>query len=300
MPAREVLRPAGARRSHRWRSMRPVVDYDDIADRYDTRYAHYAYDGVRETLLNFLGPEPNAVLEVGCGTGHWLAVARRRSAERRRRLTGVDPVGADARRALRRAAPASPRVRASGPGARRRSAVARRDVRPPLLRQRPPSFRRPRPVLRRGAPRAQARRGTADDRQGSPHRSRRMVGLRLLRRDARDRSRALRAGADAARRDGAGRVRVDGVVGGGSHRGAAAGERGAGQRDRRSGLHVAADRAVGRGVQPGSGAPAAGQRRGRRRAAAGRRLPALRHDRPGRTLETRVQLLVTCRRRAAP
>ena len=53
-----------------------VVDYDDIADRYDARYAHYAYDGVRETLLNFLGPEPNAVLEVGCGTGHWLAVAQ--------------------------------------------------------------------------------------------------------------------------------------------------------------------------------------------------------------------------------
>jgi ubiquinone/menaquinone biosynthesis C-methylase UbiE len=55
---------------------RPVVDYDDIADRYDARYTHYAYDGVRETLLNFLGPEPHAVLEVGCGTGHWLALAQ--------------------------------------------------------------------------------------------------------------------------------------------------------------------------------------------------------------------------------
>jgi ubiquinone/menaquinone biosynthesis C-methylase UbiE len=52
-----------------------VTDYDRIADRFDTRYRDYAYDGVRQTLLNFLGPEPSSVLEVGCGTGHWLAVA---------------------------------------------------------------------------------------------------------------------------------------------------------------------------------------------------------------------------------
>jgi ubiquinone/menaquinone biosynthesis C-methylase UbiE len=52
-----------------------VTDYDRIADRFDTRYREYAYNGVRETLLNFLGPEPSPVLEVGCGTGHWLAVA---------------------------------------------------------------------------------------------------------------------------------------------------------------------------------------------------------------------------------
>ena len=52
-----------------------VTDYDRIADRFDTRYDYYSYDGVRETLINFLGPQPSAVLEVGCGTGHWLAVA---------------------------------------------------------------------------------------------------------------------------------------------------------------------------------------------------------------------------------
>jgi ubiquinone/menaquinone biosynthesis C-methylase UbiE len=51
---------------------RRVTDYDAIADRFDARYAHSSYDGVRETLLNFLGPQPSAVLEVGCGTGHWL------------------------------------------------------------------------------------------------------------------------------------------------------------------------------------------------------------------------------------
>ncbi len=53
---------------------RRVTDYDSIAGRYDTRYALYTYDGVRDTLVNFLGPAPKAVLEVGCGTGHWLAV----------------------------------------------------------------------------------------------------------------------------------------------------------------------------------------------------------------------------------
>ena len=145
------------------------------------------------------------------------------------RPTAIDPLRrrcSPARRACARAVPAPALIRARAEDLPWRDA----DVRPPLLRQRPPSFRRPRPLLRRGAPRAQARRRTADHRQGSAHRSRRLVGLRVLRGDARDRSRALRPGADAARRDGAGRVRVGGVVGGRSHRGAAAGGGGAGQR----------------------------------------------------------------------
>jgi ubiquinone/menaquinone biosynthesis C-methylase UbiE len=52
-----------------------VTDYDRVADRFDTRYRLYPYDGVRDTLLNFLGVHKAAVLEVGSGTGHWLAVA---------------------------------------------------------------------------------------------------------------------------------------------------------------------------------------------------------------------------------
>jgi ubiquinone/menaquinone biosynthesis C-methylase UbiE len=73
-----------------------VTDYDRIADRFDTRYRFYGYDGVRETLHNFLGPEPNAILEVGCGTGHWLATARQAQRKpsrhgRRPILAGVDP-----------------------------------------------------------------------------------------------------------------------------------------------------------------------------------------------------------------
>ena len=54
-----------------------VTDYDSrVAERFDTRYGLYGYDGVRDTLLNFIGPQPSSVLEVGCGTGHWLAEIR--------------------------------------------------------------------------------------------------------------------------------------------------------------------------------------------------------------------------------
>ena len=49
-----------------------VTDYDRIADRFDTRYRFYGYDGVRDTLVNFMGTQPSMVLEAGCGTGHWL------------------------------------------------------------------------------------------------------------------------------------------------------------------------------------------------------------------------------------
>jgi ubiquinone/menaquinone biosynthesis C-methylase UbiE len=71
-----------------------VTDYDSIADRFDTRYGLYGYDGVRETLLSFAG-DSAAVLEVGCGTGHWLAALQARLKpspyDSRPRLAGVDP-----------------------------------------------------------------------------------------------------------------------------------------------------------------------------------------------------------------
>lgn len=50
-----------------------VVDYDRFADGYDRRYTLHTYSGVRATLLDFIGAgRPAAILEVGCGTGHWL------------------------------------------------------------------------------------------------------------------------------------------------------------------------------------------------------------------------------------
>ena len=51
-----------------------VADYDSIAAGYDRRYQLHAYAGVKDTLDAFLrGGAIVAVLEVGCGTGHWLA-----------------------------------------------------------------------------------------------------------------------------------------------------------------------------------------------------------------------------------
>jgi SAM-dependent methyltransferase len=85
----------------------PVTDYDRVADRFDTRYALYEYGGVRDTLLNFLGPTPVAALEVGCGTGHWLNIAGARASI----LAGVEPSSAMLERA-RLAAPGARLVRA--------------------------------------------------------------------------------------------------------------------------------------------------------------------------------------------
>jgi ubiquinone/menaquinone biosynthesis C-methylase UbiE len=88
-----------------------VTDYDRIADRYDTRYRVCSYDGVRDTLVNFIGPEAKAVLEVGCGTGHWL---RLRSEESRASFgeTGRTVVGIDLSAAM------LSRARAKAPSAR--------------------------------------------------------------------------------------------------------------------------------------------------------------------------------------
>lgn len=53
--------------------MRPV-DYDRVADDFDRRYARNQYEGTQSTLAQFLGGGRPATLEVGCGTGHWLAL----------------------------------------------------------------------------------------------------------------------------------------------------------------------------------------------------------------------------------
>ena len=50
------------------------VDYDQIARRYDRRYELHTYPGIRATLRKFGTSLPRTrVLELGCGTGEWLA-----------------------------------------------------------------------------------------------------------------------------------------------------------------------------------------------------------------------------------
>ncbi len=109
-----------------------VADYDSIASKYDRRYDLHEYAGVRETLIGFLASgSPAAVLEVGCGTGHWLAAAEARlkpaphepgaldpsakaSADRSARASAERPVLAGVEPAARMLA----RARAAAPGAR--------------------------------------------------------------------------------------------------------------------------------------------------------------------------------------
>src|SRR5689334_16486245 len=61
------------------------VDYDEIAESYDKRYDRNRYGEVRDALIRFVGDAGN-VVEVGCGTGHWLAELRGGA----RRVVGID------------------------------------------------------------------------------------------------------------------------------------------------------------------------------------------------------------------
>jgi ubiquinone/menaquinone biosynthesis C-methylase UbiE len=69
-----------------------VADYDRIAAGYDRRYDILEYAGVRGAVLAFVG-ESRAILEVGCGTGHWLATldARLKPSRYDYLLAGVEP-----------------------------------------------------------------------------------------------------------------------------------------------------------------------------------------------------------------
>jgi ubiquinone/menaquinone biosynthesis C-methylase UbiE len=51
-----------------------AVDYDQVAPTYDQRYAALTYHGVASTLLPLVrAASTDRILEVGCGTGHWIA-----------------------------------------------------------------------------------------------------------------------------------------------------------------------------------------------------------------------------------
>jgi ubiquinone/menaquinone biosynthesis C-methylase UbiE len=55
--------------------MTQYMDYRDAANKYDRRYDGISFHGIEHALLTFTGSNSNnRVLEVGCGTGHWLAI----------------------------------------------------------------------------------------------------------------------------------------------------------------------------------------------------------------------------------
>ena len=76
-----------SRRAH---AMAFHVNYDSIAATYDRRYLENDYSGVERALTAFVGPNVTGrVLEVGCGTGHWLQLL----GESGIRVAGVDASG---------------------------------------------------------------------------------------------------------------------------------------------------------------------------------------------------------------
>jgi SAM-dependent methyltransferase len=63
------------------------VDYDVVAPTFDKRYDDQRYDETERAIARFIGTDRRrSVLEVGCGTGHWLHVLRHRAAQ----IVGVD------------------------------------------------------------------------------------------------------------------------------------------------------------------------------------------------------------------
>lgn len=70
-----------------------TTDYDQVAAEFDRRYALYGYHGTRDAVLNFVSGARD-VLEVGCGTGHWLQEIRSADSPAlhdNRRLVGLEP-----------------------------------------------------------------------------------------------------------------------------------------------------------------------------------------------------------------
>src|SRR5262249_60118149 len=67
-------------------AMQPV-DYEQIAVSYDRRYASNDFADIARCVTDFVG-DAHAVAELGCGTGHWLALAT--SLPHRPFVVGID------------------------------------------------------------------------------------------------------------------------------------------------------------------------------------------------------------------
>jgi ubiquinone/menaquinone biosynthesis C-methylase UbiE len=65
------------------------TNYAEIAANYDQRYAEENFTGIELALRDFVGPSAERVLEVGCGTGHWLRLLHSRGVSSISRATLV-------------------------------------------------------------------------------------------------------------------------------------------------------------------------------------------------------------------
>jgi ubiquinone/menaquinone biosynthesis C-methylase UbiE len=75
------------------------VNYDEVAPAYDQRYVNHEFPGTEATLRRFVAGAER-VLEVGCGTGHWLAQMHAWGCK----VSGLDPSAQMLARAATRAA----------------------------------------------------------------------------------------------------------------------------------------------------------------------------------------------------
>jgi len=101
----------------------PRVDYDAVAPAFDQRYVRNRYEEMQAALEAFVGDRVNALLEIGCGTGHWLATLGDRAAH----VVGVEPSAGMLAHA-RRNAPGASLARAFGESLPLRDACCERVV----------------------------------------------------------------------------------------------------------------------------------------------------------------------------
>jgi ubiquinone/menaquinone biosynthesis C-methylase UbiE len=65
-----------------------AIRYDQLANQFDERYRHQSFPGIQDWLRRLASsPVASRVLEVGCGTGHWLNILSDLPIE----LIGIDP-----------------------------------------------------------------------------------------------------------------------------------------------------------------------------------------------------------------